>query len=158
MKKKCCNAKKDIESLYPKLAGNTNKEDGIMAKKRVFISFDYDHDLDLKNFLVGQAKNEGSPFEIADYSIKEPVSGDWEKNARTRIKGCDVVSVICGEYTDKATGVSIEVTIAQEEDISYFLLAGRKDKNCKKPKAAKANDKLYRWTWDNLKALIGGAR
>jgi hypothetical protein len=129
-----------------------------MAKTRVFISFDYDHDLDLKNFLVGQAKNEDSPFEIADFSIKNPIPGDWQNNARTRIKGCDVVSVICGEHTDKAAGVSIEVNIAQEEGISYFLLAGRKDKTCKKPKAAKTNDKLYRWTWDNLKALIGGAR
>jgi transcriptional regulator of nitric oxide reductase len=54
-----------------------------MAKKRVFISFDYDHDLDLKNLLVGQAKNEDSPFEIADFSIKEAISEDWKKKART---------------------------------------------------------------------------
>ena len=77
-----------------------------MARKRVFISFDYDHDLDLKNLLVGQAKNEDSPFEIADFSIKEAISVDWKKKARTRIKGCDVVAVICGEHTDTASGVS----------------------------------------------------
>ena len=129
-----------------------------MAKKRVFISFDYDHDLDLKNFLVGQAKNEGSPFQITDFSIKEAISDDWKKNARRRIKGSDIVAVICGEYTDTATGVSAEVKITQEEDIDYFLLWGRKDKTCKKPKAAKSSDKIYKWTWDNLKALIGGAR
>ena len=41
-----------------------------MAKKRTFISFDYDHDSDLKNLLVGQARNEDSPFEITDMSIK----------------------------------------------------------------------------------------
>ncbi len=129
-----------------------------MAKKRVFISFDYDHDLDLKNLLVGQARNEDSPFEIADFSIKEAISVDWEKKARTRIKGCHVVAIICGEHTDTATGVSAEVRIAQEEDVSYFLLCGRKDKTCKKPKAASTTDKVYNWTWDNLKALIGGAR
>jgi hypothetical protein len=28
-----------------------------MAKKRVFISFDYDHDEALKNLLVGQSRN-----------------------------------------------------------------------------------------------------
>lgn len=27
-----------------------------MAKVRAFISFDYDHDLDLKTLLIGQAK------------------------------------------------------------------------------------------------------
>ncbi len=129
-----------------------------MAKKRVFISFDYDHDLDLKNFIVGQAKNEDSPFEIADFSIKEPISKNWKEEARIRIKGCDLVCVVCGKHTDKATGVSAEVKIAQEEGISYFLLAGHNDKTCKKPTSAKTTDKLYRWTWDNLKALIGGSR
>lgn len=129
-----------------------------MAKKRTFISFDYDHDLDLKNLLVGQAKNPDSPFEISDFSIKEPITKDWKDKARTRIKGCDVVVVICGEYTDTASGVSAEVQIAQEEKVPYFLLAGRSDKTCVKPKAALASDKIYKWSWDNLKALIEGKR
>lgn len=129
-----------------------------MAKKRVFISFDYDHDLALKNLLVGQAKNEDTPFEIADFSIKEAISEDWKKKARTRIKGCDVVVVICGEHTDTASGVSAEVKIAQEENVDYFLLWGLKDKTCKKPKTANASDKIYNWTWDNLKVLISGTR
>lgn len=129
-----------------------------MAKKRVFISFDYDHDLDLKNLLVGQAKNSDSPFEIADFSIKEVLSEDWKKKARTRIKGCNIVTVICGQHTDTASGVSAEVKIAQEESVDYFLLWGRSGKTCKKPKAAKSSDKVYKWTWDNLKALIGGTR
>ncbi len=42
-----------------------------MAKK-AFVSFDYDHDADLKTMLVGKAKNTDSPLEIADYSVKEP--------------------------------------------------------------------------------------
>ena len=128
------------------------------AKKRVFISFDYDHDLDLKNLLVGQSKNEDSPFEIADWSVKEEISGDWKSKVRERIKKVDVVAVICGQYTDTATGVSVEVKIAQEEDIPYFLLWGRSGKTCKKPKSAKQSDKIYKWTWDNLKKLIHGAR
>ncbi|MFH1851466.1 MAG: TIR domain-containing protein [Candidatus Neomarinimicrobiota bacterium] len=129
-----------------------------MAKKRTFISFDYDHDLDLKNLLVGQAKNADSPFEIADFSIKEAISEDWKKKARTRIKGCDVVIVICGEHTDTASGVSVEVEITQEEKVNYFLLWGRSGKTCKKPKAAKSSDTIYKWTWDNLKSLIAGNR
>ena len=130
-----------------------------MPKKRTFISFDYDHDVSLKNLLVGQAKNDDSPFEITDMSIKALiVDEDWKKNARRRIKGCDVVVVICGEHTDTAIGVSTELRIAQDENISYFLLVGYSDKTCYKPKAAKANDKMYKWTWDNLKKLINGAR
>ena len=49
-----------------------------MAKKRTFVSFDYDHDSFLKEALVGQAKNEDSPFELADWSIKEAISEDWK--------------------------------------------------------------------------------
>lgn len=130
-----------------------------MSKKRVFVSFDYDHDETLKTFLVGQSKNSDSPFELADWSIKEPITtGDWKAKARTRIRAVDVVVVLCGEYTATATGVSAEVIIAQEEGISYFLLNGYADKTCVKPKAAKSTDKIYAWSWSNLKTLIGGGR
>ncbi len=129
-----------------------------MCKKRTFISFDYDNDADLKMLLVGQARNEDSPFEITDMSIKEAIDNNWKDKARTRIKGCDVVAVICGKYTDKATGVSAEISIAQEEGIPYFLLNGRANEICKKPKAAKTSDKIYNWTWNNLKVLISGGR
>lgn len=127
-------------------------------KTRVFISFDYDHDIDLKNLLVGQARHPDSPFEITDMSIKEAISKNWKENARRRIKSCDVVAVICGKYTNSASGVSAELKIAQEEGVPYFLLWGRTNEVCIKPVAAKNSDKMYRWTWDNLKSLIGGAR
>lgn len=129
-----------------------------MENKRVFISFDYDHDETLKTFLVGQSKLQDSPFELTDWSIKEPITGDWKAKARTRIKSVDIVVIICGENTDTAIGVSAELTIAQEENVSYFLLKGYSDKTCVKPKAAKSTDKIYNWTWPNLKALIGGGR
>jgi hypothetical protein len=128
-----------------------------MTKTRVFISFDYDYDLDLKNMLVGQSKNPDSPFEIADWSIKDP-SLDWKQKARTRIRASDVAAVICGEHTDTAVGVATELSIAQEESKPYFLLHGRRGKVAKKPTSAKATDKVYDWTWDNLKRLIRGAR
>jgi hypothetical protein len=65
-----------------------------MAKKRVFISFDYNHDETLKMFLLGQAKYADSPFELADWSIKEAITGDWKRKATTRIRGVDIVAVI----------------------------------------------------------------
>lgn len=128
-----------------------------MAKTRVFISFDYDHDSDLKQLLVNQAGFPDSPFDIADWSIKDP-SPDWKQRARARIRRADQVAVICGHYTDTAVGVSTEVEIAQEEEKPYFLLAGRATGVNKKPKAAKPSDKIYDWTWENLKKLIAGGR
>lgn len=128
-----------------------------MSKKRVFISYDYDHDKFLKDALVGQAKNPDSPFEIADWSVKVASPG-WQDDARKRIRASDVIAVVCGEHTHQAIGVAYEVQVAQEEGIPYFLLKGYADKICTKPTSAKTTDKLYNWTWENLKALIGGAR
>ncbi len=33
-----------------------------MAKKRVFVSFDFDNDRTLKDFIIGQARLPDSPF------------------------------------------------------------------------------------------------
>lgn len=128
-----------------------------MAATRVFISFDYDHDNDLKNLLVGQSRLPDSPFVIADWSIKVASPG-WKSEARRRIRASDVVAVVCGEYTHTAAGVSVEVEIDQDEGIPYFLLKGRANKACTKPTAANTSDNMYDWTWDNLKKLVGGAR
>lgn len=129
-----------------------------MTKQRVFISFDYDHDEDIKIMLVGQAKKEDSPFDFKDASVKEPLTGDWKEKVKGRLKNCDQMIVLCGTSTDTASGVSAEMEIAQEVKLPYFLLAGYSDKTCKKPIAATSSDKMYSWTWDNLKALIGGGR
>lgn len=129
-----------------------------MAPKRAFISFDYDHDEGAKTMLAGQAKLPDSPFDFKDASVKDHLPGDWKEKVRRRMDNVDVVIVLCGEYTHRASGVAAELTIAQEKTKPYFLLAAYPDKSCTKPTSAKSTDKVYKWTWDNLKALIGGAR
>lgn len=47
--------------------------------KRVFISFAIE-DEKFRTFLVAQAKNENSPFEFTDMSVKEPWDSEWKKN------------------------------------------------------------------------------
>ena len=127
-----------------------------MAVKRVFISFDYDHDEELRNALVGQAKYPNSPFTIADWSVKEHLSGDWKEKVRGRICRTDLVIIICGEYTHTATGVEDELAIAREESKPYFLLRGRPKRSCAKPGNALASDNVHDWTWENLESLIEG--
>lgn len=129
-----------------------------MAKKRVFISFDYDHDEGTKIMLAGQANLSDSPFEFKDASVKEHLTGDWKEKIRRRMDNIDVVIVLCGERTHTATGVAEELRIAQEKGKDYFLLKAYSNKTCTKPLSAKLSDKLYAWTWPNLKALIGGGR
>ncbi len=129
-----------------------------MAAKHAFISFDFDHDEDLRNLLAGQAKHPDSPFEIVDRSLKEPLTGDWKEKFRRRLTNVDLVIVICGESTKSASGVAAELTMARETNKPYFLLKGRANRNCTLPTSATAGDKMYNWTWDNLKALIAGSR
>lgn len=129
-----------------------------MAKKRVFISFDVDHDEGTKIMLAGQAKHDDTPFDFKDASVKEHLAGDWKEKVRRRLDNIDVVIVLCGQYTHTATGVAHELTMARERGVPYFLLRAYSDKACTKPTTAVASDKIYDWTWDNLKLLIGGAR
>jgi hypothetical protein len=129
-----------------------------MAKKRAFISFDYDNDEGTKKMLAGQAKHEDSPFDFKDSSVKDHLTGDWKDKVRRRMDNIDVVVVLCGQHTDKAAGVAVELSIAQEKAKEYFLLKAYSDVACKRPTTALSSDKMYDWTWDNLKKLIGGAR
>lgn len=124
--------------------------------RRAFTSFDYDNDAALRVMLLGQAKNPDSPFTIADWSIKT-ASPTWRTEARRRIRASGLVIVLCGRNTRAAVGVAEELRIAKEEGVPYFLLAGYKSGSVK-PTSADASDKLYEWTWPNLKALVGGAR
>ena len=125
-----------------------------MATKSVFISFDYDHDNDLRGNLVAQAKKPESPFSITDWSVKEPIDENWRKKVRDLIRRADLTIVICGEHTHDAAGVAAEVAIAREGNKPYLLLRGRKVKTCTKPKNALKSDEIQKWTWDNLKHLI----
>lgn len=143
--------------------GRQRREIDEVAKKdkrqNVFISFDYDHDANLKNGLVGQSRYPNSPFDVADFSMKEAApQSQWKAEAEKRIDLCSVVVVMCGLHTDRAAWVSAEIEIAQKLDKPYFLLAGYSDKTCAKPRAAKSSDKVYRWSWDNLVKLLDGQR
>ena len=126
--------------------------------KRVFISFDFDHDEVLRKALVYQARRPDSPFRMADCSVYESFDKNWKAKVRRRIRGTDLTIVICGEHTHVAKGVAAELTITQEEGKPYFLLRGRPKKTCRRPAMALKSDKIYKWTWKNLNMLIAGCR
>ncbi|MCK1695344.1 hypothetical protein [Bradyrhizobium sp. 144] len=41
-----------------------------MAKTPVFVSFDFDNDKVLKDFIIGRSKHGDSPFSVIDHSLK----------------------------------------------------------------------------------------
>jgi len=124
-----------------------------VAKKRVFISFDFDNDKVLKDFIIGQSRLTDSPFEVIDTSLKEAAPmKTWEDKARIAIKRSNIVVVMVGPKTHSAPGVLKEVAMAREEEIPIVQVIGYKDGNYT---AVPNAGRLYTWSWENLKKLIG---
>ena len=122
------------------------------VKKRVFVSFDFDHDRVLKDFIIGQARLPDSPFDIFDHSLKEAApERDWVNKARSAIRRAEIVLVIAGTQTYRAKGVLQEVAMAREEAVPIVQIIGYKDRDC--PSVPDAG-RVYAWTWDNLKKLL----
>ena len=87
-----------------------------MKKTSVFVSFDFDNDKTLKTFIIGQSRLLDSPFEVTDWSMKEAApEKNWEDEAEKRIKRVEVVLVMVGRETHKASGVLKEVHMARKQ-------------------------------------------
>lgn len=123
-----------------------------MRKKRVFVSFDFDNDCMLKEFLIAQSKLEGSPFEITDHSLKEAAPHHiWVIKATNAIRRSEIVVVIAGTKTHRATGVLKELAIARREGKRVVQIAGCKNVLCLSVAGAGF---MYEWSWVNLKKLV----
>ena len=46
-------------------------KESTVSKKKTFVSFDFDNDRVLKDFIIGQARLPDSPFDVVDTSLKE---------------------------------------------------------------------------------------
>lgn len=124
-----------------------------MAKKRVFVSFDFDNDKALKDSIIGQAKLEDSPFEVSDHSLKEAApEKEWLDKARSAISRSEVFIVMLGSKTKTASGVLKEVEIANDLNKIKFQIIGYK--NGTEDWAVPNAGRTYSWNWDNLKKLL----
>lgn len=117
--------------------------------KRIFISF-ASEDVALRNLLKGQARNESSPFEFIDMSVKEPWDTQWKTNCRTKIKKCDGMIAIITHSSERANGQIWEIKCAQEEDIPVIGIYG--NNNCSLitiPNVCN-NIKIIPWEWESI--------
>ncbi|MBC8199353.1 MAG: TIR domain-containing protein [Desulfobacteraceae bacterium] len=124
-----------------------------MAKKKVFVSFDYDNDKTLKDFIIGQAKNSDSPFEVSDHSLKEAKpEKDWLEHAKRAIGRSDVFIIMLGPKTKNASGVLKELNAAIEKNKPKFQIIGYRDGTS--DWAVSGGGRTYSWNWGNLKKLL----
>ncbi len=124
-----------------------------MAKTKVFVSYDFDNDKTLYEFIIGQAKLADSPFEVSDHSLKEaaPERG-WETKARAAISRSDKFIVMLGSKTRYASGVKKEVAMAKDLGKTRFQIIGHRSGS--RDWAVPDAGKTYTWDWDNLKKLL----
>lgn len=124
-----------------------------MAKKKVFVSFDYDNDKTLKDFIIGQAKNSDSPFEVSDHSLKEAKpEKDWLEHAKRAIGRSDIFIIMLGPKTKNASGVLKELNAAIEKNKPKFQIIGYR--NGTSDLAVPGGGRTYSWNWENLKKLL----
>lgn len=119
--------------------------------KRIFISFAME-DKQFRDFLVGQSRNEASPFEFIDMSAKEAWDNSWKTNCRARIKGCDGLIALLSSNTSQADGALWEIECAKEENIPILGILINKFDTYTPPQML--GEKVVTWSWNNIKEFI----
>jgi len=74
------------------------------------------------------------------------------KMPEKRIKQCDIVLVMVGKHTHKASGVLKEVGFARQYNKPIAQIIAYSD--LVNPTPVENAGRLYRWSWENLKALL----
>ena len=124
-----------------------------MNNKRIFISFAVE-DTKYRDFLVGQSRNNQSPFEFFDMSVKEPWDDSWKTRCRTKIKGCDGFIALISKNTYRADGARWEILCADQEQVPIMGIYCNSDD---KPSLIPPEMNKYlikNWTWDNIYRFI----
>ncbi len=124
-----------------------------MAKRTVYIAFDYD-DLGVKQNLIAESKRPECPWEFVDNSIPAAVPDRWAAEAKRLIAASEFMIVLCGEQTHQAPGVATEIQAAQALHKPYFLLSGTRKGTPTKPKHARAEDKIWTYKWGTVQTLL----
>jgi hypothetical protein len=123
------------------------------SKHRIFISFAIEDEW-FRTALVGQAKNEHSPFEFVDMSVKKPWDEAWRTQCRTRIKGCDGVIAFISKNTAAATGELWEIKAAKEEGVPVRGMYTTQDNRPASLPSELSGVSVVSWTWPNIKAFL----
>ena len=124
-----------------------------MAKLKIFASFDFNADNDLRGSLVEQAARQDSPFSISDVSLREDYKRpEWISKAQRAIHECDVFVVLLGNNTHQAPGVLTEVKIARGLRKRRFQLRPQG----RNPKPVKGGGRTVKWIWPNLQRALNG--
>ena len=108
-----------------------------MAKKTVFVSFDYDHDRNYKSLLQAWDANPDFDFSFSDRSITKPINSIDESRIKaaitTKMHTSKYCLVLIGKETYKSEWVTWEIENAYK--LGLKLIAVKIDQSFKTPDA-----------------------
>lgn len=112
-----------LDELLELLFGREEK----LERRKVFISFAIE-DKKYRDFLVSQAKNDRTPFDFIDMSVKQPWNEDeWKRQCRIKIKQCDSMIVLLSKNTWYSSGSRWEIKCAKEEKLRIIGMHIKKE-------------------------------
>jgi len=123
------------------------------ANNRIFIAFAIEDEW-ARDHLVGQMRNNRSPFSWVDMSVKEPWSTDWRNRCRSRIKGCDGMIAIVTRNTPNANGQLFEIRTAREERVPLMAMHARQENRLVTMPEELQGLRIQDWTWPNISAFL----
>lgn len=129
-------------------------EEGMAKSHRIFVSFAAE-DAYSRDFLKGQAKNNRSPFDFVDMSVKQPFDEKWKTNCRSRIRGCDGFIALLSKKTYRADGARWEIQCAREERVPMLGVHIHKDDKGAIPPEL-VGRRVINWSWDGIAAFLDG--
>ena len=118
--------------------------------------------------IVGPKESDGPLAKYFDKTLDDEFWGEktWEKAeskiiketvntviSKSGISTNEIDCIFAGDLLNQCISSCFGL---REENIPFFCLCGRSDKRCVMPKGVRYSDKMYNWTWDNLKALFAG--
>lgn len=123
---------------------------------RAFVSFDFDHDLALKNLFVGQGKSDSpTPFTVADWSSKATLpQAQWEALIKGKINACDMLIVLVGRSMASASGVAKEVAMAKSQNVPVFGVYVDGAGIISPLPPGLARNRVVAWKWPTVAAAI----
>jgi nucleoside 2-deoxyribosyltransferase len=102
---------------------------------------------------VNQARDERSPFEFVDMSVKQPWEDSWKTRCRSKIKGCDGVIALLSKNTAAASGALWEMKCASEEGIPMIGVHIHKNEKGPIPTELRGYQ-VIEWNWAGINSFI----
>lgn len=126
-----------------------------MTNPRAFISFDFDDNAGEKKYFIGQAINSRTPFNIEDWSSKKHLpQKQWEELIDSKIKKCNLLIVLVGRGTWKATGVLLEIQFAKKNNVPVFgIYVDEANTKTNLPVELPAK-RVVSWNWEKIATAI----